>query len=214
MVSPGGLAPIGGVFPLANQVFQQDSMTRRRFGFFPAPQAVRNNRWLRWLGPALHSPYVWRVSCRGIALGMAVGVFFGLLIPLAQIPLAAGAAVALRANVPAAMASTLVTNPVTFGPVYYAAWRLGSAILGEPVREGEQPPEIQPAPQATGQGWFATAWERVRGVGKPLVLGLAILATAVGMLTYLLVTWIWYARVLWTRRQRRRNAQGAGVNSP
>ncbi|MFJ4290633.1 DUF2062 domain-containing protein [Cupriavidus sp. NPDC089707] len=64
---------------------------------------------------------------------MALGFFFGLLIPLAQIPRSAAAAVALRANVPAAVASTLVTNPLTFGPIYYAAWRVGSAILGEPV---------------------------------------------------------------------------------
>ncbi len=98
--------------------------------FLPSPETLQRNRWLRWLGPALHHPRLWHLSRRGLALGMAVGVFFGLLIPIAQIPLSAAAAVALRANVPAAVASTLVTNPVTFGPVYYVAWRLGSAVLG------------------------------------------------------------------------------------
>ena len=100
----------------------------------PTPDAVRRNRWLRWLGPALLHPRLWHMSRRGLALGVALGVFFGLLIPIAQIPLSAAAAVALRANLPAAMASTLVTNPATFGPVYYAAWRVGSAVLGEPDR--------------------------------------------------------------------------------
>nr|WP_249221378.1 DUF2062 domain-containing protein [Cupriavidus sp. KK10] len=50
--------------------------------------------------------------------GLALEFFFGLLIPLAQIPLSAAAAVALRANVPAAVASPLVTNPMTLGPIY------------------------------------------------------------------------------------------------
>ena len=99
----------------------------------PSQEVLRSNRWLRWIGPALHHPRLWHMSRRGIALGVALGLFFGLLIPIAQIPLAAGAAVALRANLPTAVASTLVTNPVTFGPVYYAAWRVGNAILGEPA---------------------------------------------------------------------------------
>lgn len=182
-------------------------MKKRLLQLMPTPEALRNNRWLRWLGPALHHPRLWHMSRRGIALGMALGVFFGLLIPLAQIPLAAGAAVALRANVPAAVASTLVTNPVTFGPVYYAAWRLGSAILGEPVREGELPPELQElAVDTPEQSWLSTTVQRIRGVGKPLLLGLAIVATAVGLLTYLLVTWAWYAKVLWSRRRRLRGS--------
>lgn len=182
--------------------------------FLPDAETVRTNRWLRWLGPALHHPRLWHVSRRGLALGMALGVFFGLLIPIAQIPLSAAAAVALRANVPAAVASTLVTNPVTFGPVYYLAWRLGSAMLGEPVREGQQPPDFDaPAPGSATAGngtpppdesWWQGLKRRVLGVGKPLLLGLAILASAVGVLTYFVVSWAWALKVWYTRRRRLR----------
>jgi uncharacterized protein (DUF2062 family) len=170
--------------------------------YLPSPEAIQRNRWLRWLGPALHHPRLWHVSRRGLALGMALGIFFGLLVPLAQIPLSAAAAVALRANVPAAVASTLVTNPVTFGPVYYAAWRLGSAILGEPA-EADQVPVTGPAPPPAGdEGWWQQTRRRVLGVGKPLLLGLAVLATAVGLLTYFAVSWVWMLRVWWKRRRR------------
>lgn len=179
-------------------------MKHRLHRLIPTPDALRSNRWLRWLGPALHHPRLWHISRRGIALGMALGIFFGLLIPIAQIPLAAGAAVALRANVPAAVASTLVTNPVTFGPLYYAAWRLGSAVLGRTVRDNDPMPVTQEdlVPDER-TGGLAAVIDRVRGVGKPLLLGLALVATGVGLLTYLLVTWIWYARVLWVRRKRK-----------
>jgi uncharacterized protein (DUF2062 family) len=170
--------------------------------WLPDAESIRSNRWLRWLGPALHHPRLWHLSRRGLALGMALGFFFGLLIPLAQIPLSAAAAVALRANVPAAVASTLVSNPLTFGPLYYAAWRLGSAVLGEP----EKAPPPQHVPALDEEGPQDSAWERavrrILGVGKPLLLGLAMLATGVGITTYFVVSAIWRLKVLWKRRRR------------
>ncbi len=171
--------------------------------WLPNAEAVRANRWLRWLGPALHHPRLWHMSRRGLALGMALGFFFGLLIPLAQIPLSAAAAVALRANVPAAVASTLVTNPLTFGPLYYAAWRVGSAILGGPTEPPNAPIEFDEAVHAD-ESWWEETRRRVVGVGKQLALGLVILATTVGISTYFLVSVVWKLSVLWKWRRRRR----------
>ena len=88
-------------------------------------------------------------------------------------PLSVAAAVALRANVPVAVASTLVTNPVTFGPIYYAAWRVGSTILGEPVDTAPPPPDTVTQDEPSGESWWRTTSRRVLGVGKPLLVGLA-----------------------------------------
>lgn len=176
---------------------------RRLREWLPSVDAIRANRWLRWLGPALQHPRLWRVSRRGLALGMALGFFFGLLIPLAQIPLSAAAAVALRANVPAAVASTLVTNPLTFGPIYYAAWRVGSAILGEPV-DAPPPPGTTPQDNPAEQSWWRTVTQRFLSIGKPLLLGLVIMAIAVGIATYFLVSAVWRVSVMWKRHRRRR----------
>jgi uncharacterized protein (DUF2062 family) len=146
---------------------------------------------------------------RGLALGMALGFFFGLLVPLAQIPLSAAAAVLLRANVPAAVASTLVTNPLTFGPIYYAAWQVGHAILGSPESSPPQSATATATPpvaldEAADDGWWRGAVRRVLGVGKPLMLGLAILATGFGLATYFVVSAVWKVSVLWKRHRRRR----------
>ena len=173
--------------------------------WLPSPQALQGNRWLRWIGPALHHPRLWHLNRRGVALGLALGLFFGLLIPIAQIPLAGGAAVLLRANVPMAVASTLVTNPVTFGPVYYAAWRTGSAILGDDGRANPPAAQMQEEPQGS---WWQRAWQRIEQAGKPLLLGLAIFATVFGMLGYLLVTLAWRLKVVLARRRRCRKAYG------
>ncbi len=175
---------------------------KRLRNWLPRPEAIRDNRWLRWLGPTLYHPRLWHMSRRGVALGTALGFFFGLLIPLAQIPLSAAAAVALRANVPAAVASTLVSNPLTFGPIYYAAWRVGSAILGEPAQTPAalaEPEEVAP----DGELWWETATRRMLKVGKPLLLGLAIISTAAGITTYFLVSAAWKLAVLWKRYRRR-----------
>lgn len=171
--------------------------------FLPKPETLQRNRWLRWLGPALWHPRLWHFSRRGVALGVALGIFFGLLIPLAQIPAAAGAAVLFRANVPAAVASTLITNPFTYAPVYFAAWKLGSKILG---RQGAKPPAIitTPQPETTETSRWQSVVGNLRGVGKPLVLGLGLMAITTGLLTYFLISFGWAVKVRWQRARRRK----------
>ena len=178
--------------------------------WLPDPDAVRTNRWLRWIGPALYHPALWSLRRRGFALGMALGIFFGLLIPVAQIPFAAALAVALRANVPMAVASTLVTNPVTFGPVYYGAYRLGKAVLGQEVLSDleieselqavqEEPPAVEGLRDRLRYGF-----QQLSTVGKPLVVGLAIVASLSGIVVYFLASGIWVLRTRWLRNKRLR----------
>ena len=188
---------------------------RRLARWVPDTQRLLASRWLRWLGPRLHHPRLWHVNRRGIALGIGVGLFFGLLVPVAQIPLSAIAAVALRANLPTAVASTLVTNPITFAPVYVFAYHVGAAILGVDVPPGldaaaEAQTELPLALADTGlAGWLAGWWARLAGAGKPLVVGLAVLACVGGLLGYLVVSWGWRARTVALRRSRRRGGARA-----
>ncbi len=143
-------------------------------------------------------------------MGLALGVFFGLLIPVAQIPFAAASAVLLRANVPTAVASTLVTNPVTFAPVYFGAFQLGNWILQRDDPTEEQVNQIlERKIQQKEQVQELTLLQRIElglhhlgRVGKPLALGLSIVATAAGLLTYFLVHALWMWRVRWERRRR------------
>jgi uncharacterized protein (DUF2062 family) len=123
-------------------------MLERWRALIPTREQIGNNRWLRWLAPYLGHPKLWHWSRRGVALGVGIGVFFGLLIPIAQIPFAAAAAVILRANLPAAAASTLVTNPITFAPVYFAAYKIGAWVTGEKL-DPSAPPRAPPRQKRT-----------------------------------------------------------------
>jgi uncharacterized protein (DUF2062 family) len=186
------------------------NIKQRLKAMMPTPDSIRSNRWLRWMGPALHHPHLWRFSRRGIALGLALGIFFGLLIPVAQIPLSAAAAVALRANLPMAVVSTLVTNPVTFGPVYVGAYHLGKLVLGEDTASGDVPPEAPDLPDSDAGWWerLRSTWDWLTSVGKPLVVGLGMLAVIGGMMAYWVSSWFWTWRVLSQRRQRMRQKNG------
>lgn len=170
----------------------------------PNHQQILANRWLRWLAPWLEHPALWHWSRRGVALGVALGVFFGLLIPVAQIPVTAVAAVVLRANLPAAAASTLVTNPVTFAPLYIAAYHLGAWVTGEKVAAAA----VANAAPAAGD---ITLWARIIGLGRPLLVGLAILAVSTGLATYLLINllWIWHIRSRRRERLAKRRRHGS-----
>lgn len=183
-------------------------MNKRLARWLPTRESLHNNRWLRWLGPALHHPRLWHMSRKGLALGLALGIFFGLLIPVAQIPASATLAVLLRANLPVAVASTLVTNPVTFGPVYYGAYRLGRWVLHEPELSEAAAAQVLETSQAETprvqglSGHLAHWWTYLSTVGKPLVVGLAIVATASGVLVYFLASLVWVLKTRWTRRKR------------
>lgn len=193
-------------------------MKDRIKSWLPKPEALLNNRWLRWLGPALRHPRLWHFSRKGIAMGMALGIFFGLLIPVAQIPFSAAMAVLLRANLPMAVASTLVTNPVTFGPVYYGAYHLGKAVLGERPMTDEQAMQVLEQAQAEPEALNGLTdrvqyWARhLSTVGKPLVVGLAIVASASGLLVYFLASGLWVLKTRWSRRKRLRQRAGRTPN--
>jgi hypothetical protein len=180
----------------------------------PTRTSIQHNRWLRWLGPSLYHPRLWHMSRKGLSLGLAIGIFFGLLIPVAQIPFSAAAAVLLRANLPVAIGSTLVTNPVTFGPVYYAAYKVGVMVVGgAPAPVANAAEVLAQAPDPVAQETrslrqqFIRFWAYLQGVGKPLVVGLALFAVIGGLLVYVLSSLIWIARTRWRRRQRLKTAQ-------
>ena len=172
--------------------------------WIPTRERLETNRWLCWLTPWLGNPKLWHWSRRGVALGVAIGVFFGLLIPLAQIPVTAAAAIVLRANLPVAAVSTLITNPVTFGPLYYTAYQLGSWVTGE-ISTLHQEADTSRMTDAN-----KTVWQRVASLGKPLLTGLLIMASLCGLVTYFLISliWRWRTSQRWRKRKNIKDVIG------
>jgi uncharacterized protein (DUF2062 family) len=170
-------------------------------GKLPKPADMQAKRSLRWLGPLLRRPWLWHLTRRRVALGAAIGVFFGFVIPVGQIPLSAVFAILLRANLPVAAASTFVSNPFTYAPIFLLAYQTGAVILGEKVDEAElaelnREYEIE---QAAPLSWA----DRAASIGKPFFLGLFIFAVVGSVTTWLAVNLIWRLAVHWRWRARR-----------
>lgn len=177
-------------------------MLDRLQAWIPSREQLLANRWLKTLRPFFDDPKLWHWSRRGVALGVAIGVFFGFLIPVAQIPVSAAAAVAMRANLPMAAASTLVTNPFTFAPVYYGAYHLGRLVTGD---------DAAPAPAtAPQQADDASLLSRIQALGTPLIVGLAMVACIAGITSYLLISLFWTLHI---RRKRRRRLAASAEKS-
>ena len=166
------------------------SLIRRLRALTPRRDQLEANPLLRSLAPRLAHPKLWHWSRRSVATGMAIGLFIGLLIPVAQILFAAAAALALRANIAVAATGTLVTNPLTIPPIYYAAYHLGAWVTGSA------------APATVSFADPASLWENLATIGMPLFAGLCIAAAVAAIASYVLVSQAW----VWHVAQRRRGS--------
>lgn len=169
--------------------------------FLPSHDSIKHSRLLRWIGPRIHDPLLWHINRRAVARGVAVGAFFGLMIPVAQIPAAAVASLFLRGNLWIAAVSTLISNPFTYGPLYYFAYRLGAGVLGT-----NSPPHVESeAVEASlAMADWSQIWHWLTGIGQPLVVGMLIMAVVGAVVGYFGAQLFWRVRVMNKRRRLRR----------
>jgi len=184
----------------------------RFFKHMPTSQSFHDNRYLRPLARFLHHHYLWQFNRRGVAGGLALGLFAGIISPVAQILLASILAMIGRVNLPVAAFATFATNPFTVPPLYYAAYRLGKWLIGsEPGTAEELDPETMEKIVGAGSleggisSWFANIIDWLQAAGPQLMLGLAIFSVVAAVLGYVLVHVIWQinSRLRWKRRVRR-----------
>ena len=146
------------------------------------------SRWLRPFAHLFSHPSLWHLNRRSVPRALAIGLFAAFILPVGQFILAALLAVGIRANVPLAAAATLVSNPLTFPPIYIGAYKMGSALLGS-GRADSVADDIG---------------SKLLNVSGPTALGLLIFALAGAALGYLIGTLWW--RLKLTRRWKGRGA--------
>jgi uncharacterized protein (DUF2062 family) len=169
--------------------------------YLPSHESVRANRLVARFGHLLHHPMLWCLNRRSVAGGVAVGLFSGLVPGPLQMLTAALLAVPLKVNLPIALGTTLYTNPFTIGPLYFLAYGIGTLII-----PGEAAPSPAPAIDWTHLGmWLESFVHWLLSMGKPLALGLVLLAVGLAVLGYFAVHIAWRFHVLWSWRRRRVN---------
>lgn len=179
-------------------------MPRKHFRkFLPDGDTVRGHKYLAWLGTWLHHPNLWHLNRHSVAGGFAVGLFAGLVPGPFQMLVAALIAIPLRVNLPVALVTTLYTNPFTIGPIYLLAYRIGRLFVGNSGAVTHAPPLDW---SRFGQ-WLEAFLQWTLSLGKPLAVGLVVLAVSLALLGYLFAQAAWRAHVIlaWRKRRLRRS---------
>ena len=164
----------------------------------PTREGIQRNRWLRPVAGRILAPSLWRFNRRSVPRGVALGVVTGILFPFAHMPLAAVLALPFRANVPVAVSTTLINNPVTIGPILFAAYKVGRWIL-------QLDSAVPGRPIATNVHTHASLLHWVAAGGPAIIVGLLVIATAAAAAGYLITGWAWRLRIArrWRNRRKR-----------
>ncbi|MDP3906540.1 DUF2062 domain-containing protein [Novosphingobium sp.] len=167
----------------------------------PRRETLLQNRWLRPVAHRLAHPEIWHFNRRNVARGVALGLFVGFMLPIGQIVVAALLAASARGNLLVAAMATLITNPVTFPPIYYAAYRTGLVLLSPVLAEGSAA-----APVAAQQA--GTMLDMLSSASLPTMFGLLVFASVSAAAGFGAVHLAWRFS-LW-RQWRRRGKPGPG----
>jgi uncharacterized protein (DUF2062 family) len=176
-------------------------MPRKHFRkYLPSHQSITENRFISWFGPWLQHHNLWHLHRRSVAGGVAVGLFSGLIPGPLQILTGVFLSIVFRVNLPVAALMTLYTNPLTIVPLYYVAYRYGALVTMSD--ENHQLPAAFSTQGLPWNQWLPALIDWMVAMGKPLAVGLPLLAITLAALGYLLVDNAWkiYVRLAWQRR--------------
>ena len=155
----------------------------------PRRDALAAHPWLQPVAGRLLDPQHWRFQHEAVARGVAVGTFWAFVIPFAQMVVAAAHCTRWRANIPAAAAMTMITNPLTIGFWLWLAYQLGALVLGAPMTP------------LTPTGGGEPSW--LQQFGWPTVLGMGLFAVGGAAVGYAGVKLVWRLSI-WLKRRGRR----------
>lgn len=166
----------------------------------PTRETVHQYRLLRPFAAQLSHPSLWRMTRRSVPRGVAVGLFVAVIIPFMHTVIAALLAIPTRANIVVAAIFTLVVNPLTIPPMYYAAYRIGSWELHHD----------SPLLDAQAAERFSSELSRLlfwlHHASGPIAVGILTIAVVLAAVGYVIASlvWGWWLRSQWRQRQMRR----------
>jgi uncharacterized protein (DUF2062 family) len=135
---------------------------------------------------------------RSVPRGVALGLFVAVIIPVMHTAIAALLAIPTRANVAFAAVFTLVVNPLTIPPMYYAAYRIGSWELHHDATL------LNPAAAERFSGELSRLLFWIHQASAPIAVGILTIAAAAAILGYAgsSLAWRFWTRSRWRQRRQ------------
>ncbi|MGE5625801.1 MAG: DUF2062 domain-containing protein [Bacillota bacterium] len=167
-----------------------------------------HGKWyLRPFDYLMHDPALWYISRRGTCSALALGAFISCLPIPGHMVMAVLGALYWRINMPVALAAVWINNPLTIGPIYFAAYELGKHVL-DVLHLGDEPKGAIVHP------WLAPELSKAWHILEPVLLGGVIEGALFAVAAYAAfdLAWRFSIRGRWLRRQklRREKAERSG----
>jgi len=162
----------------------------------PHPTTLRSRWYLRLFGERVTDPRLWSLQRRSVtaAFGLGLSICF---IPLpVHLPLAVLVAIIGRVNVPTIIATVFIVNPFTVVPVFYTAYRVGAAVLREPVKGFHFQLSFRWLQYGLGPLW------------EPFLVGCLICSAVAGLVGWITLELIWR----WSVRKRYRTRRESSTS--
>lgn len=170
--------------------------------YLPSHESIKQNRFIGLFGSFLHHHNLWHLHRRSVAGGVAVGFFAGL-IPGSnpvQFFFAALFAIVFKVNLPVAVFTTLYSNPLTIVPIYIVAYAIGEFVIGNGTGNLPQV-ELHLLDKNIGE-WLPALVDWAVSLGKPLLVGIFLLALLLSITSYFAVRGVWRLYVVYEWRKR------------
>ena len=158
---------------------------------FPKLDAIKEEKILKIFGPAVLQPNLWHINKKSVSRGFAIGAFCAFIPLPGQMILAAFLALTFAANLPIAIILTWITNPLTYTPIFFFAYKIGSFFITTNV-----------TPKITDNE--LSMLSNIMHIWEPLFLGSIILALIGSTISYLLIRiyWRYYVIKIWSKRKK------------
>jgi uncharacterized protein (DUF2062 family) len=175
-------------------------MPRRVFKHMSRQRHRWKARWfLRPFRALLENPTYWSLHRRNVSRAFAIGLFVAFTPLPIHIVLSAALALLLRVNIPAAVAGSLLTNPLTVVPLFMGAYWVGCQLLGIQAHDFH----------------FEMSWEWLQTgllpIWKPFALGCFVSGLVTAAIGYMLLGGIWHLSLV--LKYHRRKATNPPRNS-
>ncbi len=171
----------------------------------PAVDRITSHPWIRQYLPALADPDLWYINRRSASRAVAIGLFCGLIPGPLQVLSAIIVCLFVRAQFPIAVITTFYTNPFTIVPLYVVAYEYGRLFF-----PGAPPMPKFDVPLASGMTeWLPALMQWMGQLGKPLALGLPLLAVTLAAIGFVLTRVLWRCHAVWSWRRRARQRRMA-----
>ena len=160
--------------------------------FSPSQHTVKNHKMLKVFGTMLHDPNLWLLNRRSAKGAFSIGLFCAFWPIPFQMALSAALAIPMRVNLPLAITTVWVSNPITMPPLFYCAYLVGSTVLGTEMSHFN----------------FELSWawlgQSLTTMGPAFLLGCLICSLVAGAIGYfsLELVWRWSVVKAWEERRR------------